>query len=179
MVDNLKYQPEDLVAIVWPRQSQPRVAAGEITWQEAASGPETGWAMDADKAELVKVLIAVHDDKIEGAWGVNLVEHHAEAPPGKTRKVNRSRFHTVVDARLAYLVGMESPRSPRRNPQTTMELRDLPGHETLLGSAGQPAHGVVQLGAYVLLVTPDGRAELRVPHNAVFTVRPHDKIESS
>jgi hypothetical protein len=62
---------------VWPRQNAPRVFAGEITWQDAASGLGTAWAMDEEKADRVRLLLAVHDDVIEGAWRVTAVSHHS------------------------------------------------------------------------------------------------------
>jgi hypothetical protein len=171
VTDNFKYQPDDLVVVVWPRQSAPRVLAGEITWQEAASAEWARWAIEAEKAERATVLVAVHDDVIEGAWRVTGADHHAEIPPGKTRVINRSHFETVEDPRLAYLVKTPSTLLRRRNPQTTMELRDLPGAAALTASADPLAHGLVQLGQYTLVVFEDGTAELRVPVGAVFTVR--------
>jgi hypothetical protein len=159
------------VAVVWPRQSAPRVLAGEITWQEAVSADWAVWAMEAEKADRATVLIAVHDDVIEGAWRVTGATHYLEVPQGKTRKVNRSHFDTVDDPRLAYLMKTPSWLGRRRNPQTTVELRDLPGADALIAATEPPAHGMVQLGQYTLVVSAAGAAELRIPPDAVFTVR--------
>ena len=52
-----------------------------------------------------------------------------------------------------------------------MELRDLPGADTLIAVAEPSAHGMVQLGQYTLVVFEDGKAELRIPPGAVFTTR--------
>jgi hypothetical protein len=171
MAFNSKYNPDDLVVIVWPAQSQPRVAAGEITWQEAVSATWARWSILAGKADRASVLVAVHEDVIEGAWRVIGATHHPGIPPGGTRVVNRSHFETVEDPRLAYLLKTRSPLARRRNPQTTMELRDLPGADALTASVEPPAHGLVQLGQYTLVVSADGRAELRIPPDAVLTVR--------
>jgi hypothetical protein len=168
MTRNWNYQPDDLVVVVWPRQSQPLVVAGDITWRQAASD---AWAIEAEKADRATVLIAVHDDVIEGAWRVTGVTHTSEVPAGKTRKINRSAFDTVDDPRLAYLVKTPSWLERRRNPQTTVELRDLPGADALIAAAAPPAHGLVQLGLYTLIVAEDGTAELRTPPGAVLTVR--------
>lgn len=171
MTSNPKYQPDDLVVVLWPRQSQPRVAAGEITWKDAASADWARWAIEAEKADRATVLVAVHDDVIEGAWRVTGVTHHPEVPQGKTRVINRSHFQTVDDPRLAYLVKTPSWLVRRRNPQTTVELRDLPGADALIAATEPPAHGLVQLGPYTLVVSEDGTAELRTPPGAVLTVR--------
>ena len=171
MDDTYKYEPDDLAAIVWPRQNAPRVFAGEITWQEAVSGPDTGWAIEVEKAEQVRVLVAVHEDVIEGAWRVIDVTHHSEIPEGKTRKINRSHFETVQDERLAFLFKAPSPILRRRNPQGVIELRDLPGGDVLLSATQPPTHGVVQLGPYTLAIGKDGRAELRIPVDARLAIR--------
>jgi hypothetical protein len=171
MTLNSKYQPDDLVVVVWPRQSQPRVVAGEITWKDAASADWARWAIEAEKAERATVLIAVHDDVIEGAWRVTGVTHHPEVPTGKTRVINRSHFDTAEDPRLAYLDKTPSWLPRRRNPQSTVELRDLPGADALIAATEPPAHGLVQLGQYTLVVSDDGTAELRTPPGAVFTIR--------
>jgi hypothetical protein len=171
MIDTFKYKPDDLAAIVWPRQNAPRVFAGEISWQEAVSGSDTGWAIDVEKADRVRVLIAVHDDVIEDACRVIAATHHAEIPQGKTRKINRSHFDTVQDPRLAFLRKAPSPLLRRRNPQGVIELRDLPGADALLSSVQPPAHGVVQLGAYTLIVAGDGSAELRIPSDGLVGIR--------
>lgn len=91
-------------------------------------------------------------------------------PPGKQRLVSRSFFTIAADARLAYLVGMPCPLNRRRNPQATIELRDLPGAEILTKPSEVPATGTVRLGDYVLTVVGDGRAELRVPAGSAVTV---------
>jgi hypothetical protein len=171
MAHNFMYQPDDLVVVIWPRQSQSRVLAGEITWQEAASAEWSKWAIEAEKADRATVLIAVYDDVVEGAWRVTGATHYPEIPLGKTRVINRSHFQTVEDPRLTYLEKTPSPLPRRRNPQTTMELRDLPGADALITAAEPPTHGLVQLGQYTLVVSEDGTAELRIPPDAVFTVR--------
>ena len=168
MVHNLKYKNTDLVAVVWPRQNEPRVTAHEATWEEVSRGR---WAMDPTKAERVRILVAIHDDVIRDAWAVTDVKHNAEVPAGKTRKVSRSTFTTAIDPRLAYLTGMDTPLPRRRNPQATMELRDLPGAGTLTETAPLPPHGLVQLGDFTLSVSVDGRAELRIPVGAEITIR--------
>ncbi|PZS30312.1 MAG: hypothetical protein DLM61_11075 [Pseudonocardiales bacterium] len=168
MATKNKYQADDLVAAVWLHQTGPRVLADEMTWEEAAS---ERWAMDADKADRVRVLIGVFQDQIQGAWAVTGAEHHAEVPEGKTRVVNRSLFKTAEDPRLAYLVGMPSPVTSRRNPQTTFELRDLLGAAALIEATEPATHGLVQLGRFTLLVSESGDAELRMPSDAVLTVR--------
>ena len=171
VTNNFMYRPDDLVVVVWPRQSQSRVLAREITWQEAASAEWARWAIEAEKADRATVLIAIHDDVVEGAWRVIGATHYPEVPLGKTRMINRSHFQTVEDPRLAYLVKTPAPLPRRRNPQTTMELRDLPGADALIAAAKPPAHGLVQLGQYTLVVSEDGTAELRIPPGAMFTVR--------
>src|ERR1035437_6053831 len=98
-----KYRGDDLVAIVWPNQSEPLVRAKEMTWEEAACA---AWAMDAEKADRVRVLVAVFD---AGAGGVPNAPHQAGVPGAKTRMVSRSTFETADDARLNYLVGGPSP----------------------------------------------------------------------
>jgi hypothetical protein len=168
MGKNKKYQADDLVAVVWLHQSGPNVLAGEMTWEEAA---REAWAMDADKADRVKVLIGVFRDVIQGAWLVTGATHQVEVPEGKTRMVNRSWFEIAEDPDLAYLVNASSPWPSRRNPQTTFELRDLPGADRLIDPAQSATHGLVHLGHFALLVSEEGRAELRMPPGAVLTVR--------
>jgi hypothetical protein len=148
------------------------VLAGELTWQEAVSGEDTAWAIEAEKADRAQLLIAVHDDVITGAWRVTDVSHRCEAPPGKKRKINRSRFATIADDRLDFLVHAPSPILRRRNPQGVMEIRDLLGAEVLLADAQPPAHGIAQLGGYTLIVAEDQTAELRTPPGAIVTIRP-------
>ena len=163
-----KYLGGDLVAVVWPNQSEPLVRAGEMTWEEAARG---AWAMDAEEANRVRVLVAVFDDIVVGAWSVTNAIHQAEIPEGKTRMVSRSTFETAADARLDYLVRGPSPRARQRNPQATFQLRDLPGAESLIGSAAPTSSGLVQLGPFTLTVAEDGRADLYMPAGATLTVR--------
>lgn len=153
--------------IVWPRQSEPAVRAHETTWEEAA---REAWAMDAEKAKRVAILVAVFDDVIVGAWSASALEPDIRIPEGKTRNVSRSAFITRQDNRLDYLVGTASPWKRRRNPQTTVEVRDLPGAESFL-SGTQSEHGIVRVGAYVLSVSPSGTAELQMPAGRVVTIR--------
>jgi hypothetical protein len=163
-----KYQADDLVAVVWLHQTGPLVLEGEMTWEEAAS---EAWAMEADKADRSRILIGLFEDEIQGAWAVNGAEHHAAVPEGKKRKVNRSTFTLAEDPRLAYLVGAPSPLGSRRNPQTTIELRDLPGASALIEETEPASHGVVQLGQFTLLVSKEGDAELRMPTDGTLTIR--------
>jgi hypothetical protein len=113
--------------------------------------------MDAEEVGRVRVLVAVFDDMVVGAWAVTNAIHQAEIPGGKTRMVSRSTFETAADARLDYLVGGPSPRARQRNPQATFELRDLPGAESLIVSAAPTSSGLVQLGPFILTVSEDGR----------------------
>jgi hypothetical protein len=159
---------DDLVAVVWPNQSEPLVRFGAMTWDVAARG---AWAMDSEKADRVRVLIAVFDDIVVGAWEVTNATHEAEIPEGKTRMVSRSTFEMAADARLDYLVGGPSPRTRQRNPQATFELRDLPGAESLIRPAAPTASGMVQLGPFTLTVSEEGRADLHMPAGATLTVR--------
>lgn len=168
MTDNPSYQGDDLAAAVWPRQSEPAVRAGTMTWEEAA---REAWAMDPNKADRVRALVAIHDDVVVGAWGVTSATHVAAVPPGKTRMVSRSEFTTVDEPRLAYLVGTASPLPRRRNPQTTIELRDLPGAESLWSQADPHPYGLVRLGEFTLTVSASGRAELHMPAGLSVTVR--------
>lgn len=168
MTDTNNYQGGDLVAVVWPRQSEPLVRAGHMTWEEAA---REAWAMEIAKADRVRVLVAVFDDVVVGAWAVAGVTHETVVPEGKTRRVNRSSFDTVDDSRWSYLVGGPSPRPRQRNPQATLELRDLPGADVVIETADQPNHGLVRLGDFTLTVTEDGRAELCMPAGVALTVR--------
>jgi hypothetical protein len=163
-----RYLGDDLIAVVWPNQSEPLVRFGAMTWEEAARG---AWAMDAEKADRVRILVAVFDDKVVGAWAVTNAIHEAEIPEGKTRMVSRSTFETAADGRLDYLVGAPSPRARQRNPQATFELRDLPGAESLIGSVAPTSSGLVQLGPFTLTVSEDGRADLHMPAGATLTVR--------
>ena len=169
MKQTKKYLGDDLVAVVWPNQSEPRVRAREMTWEQAARG---AWAMDPEKADRVRVLIAVSkEDIVVDAWAVTNATHQAEIPEGKTRMVSRSTFETAADARLDYLVGGPSPRARQRNPQATFELRDLPGAESLIGSTAPTSSGLVQIGPFTLTVSEDGRADLHMPAGATLTIR--------
>lgn len=168
MTNTMKYQEDDLVAVVWPRQSQALVNFGAMTWEDAARG---GWAMESGRADRVRILIAVFEDIVVGAWGVRGATHQAEIPDGKSRMVNRSWFETVDDARLSYLIGGRSPRPRQRNPQATFALRELPGADVLVGDTPPPDHGLVQLGQFTLTVSEDGRAELNMPAGATLTIR--------
>jgi hypothetical protein len=169
MESNPKYLSSDLVAIVWPRQSEPAVRAGEMTWEEAAGGE---WAIDSAKAERSKVLVAIHDDVVVGAWRVTAVVNRKVQPVGKGRHMNRSRFVLVAEPRLTGIVGARSPYPRRRNPQTTVELRDFEeAAAALLRDQEKPAHGAATLGEFILRVSEDGNAELFVPAGAVLKVR--------
>ncbi|MFI6225362.1 hypothetical protein ACIBEH_32785 [Nocardia salmonicida] len=171
MEHTYKYSPDALVTVVHVALNARRVLAGEMTWEDAASGPGTAWAIAADKAEQTQVLIAVHEDTIEGAWSVTGVTNHSAIPEGKTRTVNRAQFETVADPRLDYLLKTPSPLALPRNPQGVLELRDLPGADVLLFGTPPPAHGVAQLGPYTLTVSKDGDAELRIPVDARLAIR--------
>jgi hypothetical protein len=162
-----KYYPTDLACYVWPRQSAPAVLAGTLTWEEAA---REAWAMAPAKADRVSVLAAVHDDVVMDAWSVVGAQHDIIVPAGKSRRVSRSKFTTVSDSRLSYLVGSPSTVPRRRNPQTTFELRDLPGSEALLQGDEPAAVGIVQLGAIILTVASAGRAHLQLPAGTILTV---------
>jgi hypothetical protein len=168
MAPKTKYRADDLATVVWLNQTGPLVLAGEMTWEEAAS---EAWAMEADKADRTRILIGLFEDEIRGAWAVRGAEHHVAVPEGKKRKVNRSTFTLAEDPRLRYLVGAPSPLGSRRNPQTTIELRDLPGASTLIDEAELASHGVVQLGQFTLLVSMEGAAEVRMPTDATLTIR--------
>ncbi|WP_406832843.1 hypothetical protein ABEG17_08470 [Pedococcus sp. KACC 23699] len=166
MTTNTKYSAGDLVLIVWPKQRAAEVHSGDSTWEDVSHG---SWAMDAHKADAVSILVAVHEGVVVGAWRVTGANHSLAAPAGKTRNVNRSTFDLSDDPRLAYLVGGPSPAPAQRNPQTTRQLRDLPGADTLLDPS--PAtHGVVQLGGYTLTVNSDGTALLRLPGGAALAI---------
>ena len=168
MHNTFMYRDDDLVAVVWPRRSEPSVRSGEMTWEEAA---REAWAMNPHKADRVRVLVAVFDDVVMGAWAVRGAAHQAMVPAGKSRSVSRSRFDTADDPRLDYLIGLPSPLVRRRNPQATFELRDLTGADALIGAAEPAAHGLVRLGEFTLTVFKNGSAELHVPAGAVLTVR--------
>lgn len=165
------FKPTDLVLVVWPRQSELAIRRGqEVSRQVAASG---AWAMDQNKADRVRVIISVHEDVIVGVWAALSNTNRLEAPAGKSRRVNRVSFDTREDSRLNYLIGQPSPLRPRRNPQATMELRDLNGYQVLVSQIEEnPHHGVVQVGGFVLTVLPDGTADLVTPPGVSVTVRP-------
>lgn len=170
MTNTKSYYADDLALVVWPRQSEPAVASGQISWEEAA---RSAWAMDADKANRVTILVAVFDDKIVGAWAATPQEPEISIPAGKSRNVSRSSFVTTADDRLSYLVGNSSPWHRRRNPQMTLEVRDLPGADSLIADT-QSTHGIVRLGGFTLNVAPNGTAELQMPAGAELTVRTSD-----
>ncbi|NYF18196.1 hypothetical protein HDC37_003052 [Microbacterium sp. AK009] len=172
MTENLKiYEPTDLVLFVWPRQSELEIRAGGArSRQEAASN---AWAMDRTKAERVSVIVSVFDDRIIGAWAVAEAHPTTATPEGKTRKVTRVRFDTYVDPRLSYLVGQTSQLKRRRNPQSTIQLRDLDGSDVLFEEpTGERQHGVARLGEFTLTVREDGSADLVYPATAAVTLRP-------
>jgi hypothetical protein len=140
---------EQPAALVWRTSSTEEVRAGVETWADAA---RDRWVMDAAKAERVSVLIAIDDnDEVVGAWSVTGVCKEASVPRGKTRKVNRAVFDVENDTALDFLLGL-SPWPPRRNPQTTLELPEAPGVQTLITGGDRPQHGVVQLGHFKLAV---------------------------
>lgn len=166
------FEPNDLVLFVWPRQHETLRRAGGslVSPQEAAS---EAWAMDAAKAERVRILVSVFEGTIVGAWAVSGVTNELRAPEGKTRRVNRASFETHDDPRLHYLTGRASQLGPRRNPQATIEIRDLDGSDMLLEDpVDVPAHGVARVGDYVLSVLEDGSATLTYPASAPVTLRP-------
>lgn len=172
MASAKKYQPDDLVLVVWLHRTGPEVLAGEMTWEQAAS---ESWAMSREKAEQVKLLIAVFDGAIRGAWAA---ERKKTIPikvtgSGGGRVVHRSTFTLTKDDRLAYLIGLPSPidGTGRRNPQATAELRDLPALAQVIADVPAPEYGVVKIGAFTLSISEAGEAELRMPAGAVLTVR--------
>lgn len=168
MTYNSKYHGDDLAAVVWLTDSAAKARAGELTWAQAA---RAAWAIEAAKADRVVILVAVDEnDDIVHAWRVVGVGNETAVPSGKSRKINRCRFEIEDDPALDYLVG-PSPWKRRRNPQTTLELRDLPGFDALLSDNRPPAHGLVRLGDYTLFVREDGSAELHIPHGQVVTIR--------
>lgn len=164
------FRPTDLVLFVWPSRAAEHAETQDI-WRTDAAG--TAWAMERAKADRVRVLVSVAVDTIVGAWRVTGSESTLTAPEGKTRRVNRSRFDIRDDPRLHYLVGQRSQVPHRRNPQTTIELRDLFGGETLLDpTVDGRRHGVVRIGDFTLTVREDGSADLVHPAQAVITLRP-------
>ncbi|TQJ29873.1 hypothetical protein [Microbacterium sp. SLBN-146] len=129
--------------------------------------------MEAAKAERVRVLVSVFEDTIIGAWRVTGSVSILAQPEGKSRRVNRATFSTVDDPRLHYLWGQPSQVPRRRNPQTTIELRDLWGAQTLLEHEGAaPGFGVARIGDFTLTVRQDGTADLLYPARSPVTLRP-------
>lgn len=169
MAEKKKYQGDDLLLVVWPKQNAARVLAGELTWAEAAC---EAWAMGAAKAERVRILIAVHEGTIRGAWPVEAVSHEETRPVPGSRRVNRSSFTLGEDSGLGYFMGTASPLGARRNPQAVVQLRDAAGFGPVL--ADQPAiaeTGAVSLAGFVLSVDSDGAAVLTVPAGREVSVR--------
>lgn len=161
-----------------PTTSSSSFGRGKVRWNcvRAAIAPvrtrRAVRAMDKAKADRVRVVVSVYNGTITGAWGVAGSASTLEAPKGKTRRVNRASFETYGDPRLAYLVGQPSQLGPRRNPQTTIQLRDLVGSDTLLRTAkAEPQHGIVRLGAFTMTVHEDGTADLSYPAKATVTLR--------
>jgi len=168
MTDNSKYHADDLVAVVWLTDSAEMVRAGTITLEQAG---REAWAIDATKADRVAVLVAVDDrDEVVAAWRVVNVRNRSSVPAGKTRRINRASFDIEDDPALGYLRGA-SPWPRRRNPQTTFELRDLPGASNLLGESDPPITGIVRLGPFTLSISHAGEAVLQIPSGAAVTVR--------
>lgn len=166
MTHTYKYAPDDYVVVVWLTDSAAEVRAGTRTWEDAAHG---AWAIEAAKATRARVLLAIDDlDEVVGAWHVASVSNESLVPDGKSRRVNRATFELVDDARLSFLLG-SSPWPRRRNPQTTLEVRALPGADQLL--AGQvPSSGAAQIGDFTLTVNDRGVAVLRMRAGASLTV---------
>lgn len=79
------------------------------------------------------------------------VENVTATPAGKTRRVNRATFTVKDDPRLGYLITHSQWRR-RRNPQTTIQVRDLPDADRLLADTPAPVTGTVSLGPFVLTV---------------------------
>lgn len=165
------FQPTDLVLFVWPhREPGDPGPSGDDARREAALTP---WAMGNNKAERVRVLVSVVGSTIVGAWSVSGTTSVLTEPKGKSRRVNRATFEAHDDPRLHFLAGQSSQLRPRRNPQTTIELRDLWGSEVLLASAPEDLdHGVVRVGAFTLTVREDGSADLIYPAQSPVTLRP-------
>jgi hypothetical protein len=164
-----KYMSDDLLLVVWPKQNAAHVLAGEMTWAEAAC---EAWAIDASKADRVRILIAVHKGTIRGAWPVETVSHEETHPVPGSRRVNRSSFTLGEDTRLRYLLGTASPLGARRNPQAVVQLRDANGFGPVLADPlAVPETGAVSLAGFVLSVSPDGAALLTVPAGKEVSVR--------
>lgn len=165
-----QFAPHDLVLFVWPSRASFELPPGAGTRSDAAS---SSWAMERAKAERVSILISVYDDVVIGAWAVTGTTSTLATPAGKSRRVNRAVFSTRDDPRLHHLLGRRSQVRRRRNPQTTIELRDLVGAEVLLDAApAGPDHGVVRLGEFTLTVHEDGTADLLYPARSAVTLRP-------
>jgi hypothetical protein len=161
-----RYEPTDLVAVVWLTDSAAAVREGRYTWEHAANG---SWAMSANKAGRVRVLIAIDDfDEVVGAWPVEGVDNNSAIPAGKGRQVNRATFELGRDEHLSYLLG-SSPWQRRSNPQTTFELHKLPGADQLL--AGRvPESGSARIGDFTLTVNDRGEAVLRIRPGMSLTI---------
>lgn len=165
-----KFSGHDLVLFVWPSRTTADPARGQEWSHDAAS---SSWAMEAAKAERVRILVSVHDDIISDARRVTGSVSTLTKPAGKSRRVNRAIFSTLDDPRLHYLRGQPSQVPRRRNPQTTIELRDLWGAHTLLESGDTaPGFGVVRIGDFTLTVRQDGTADLLYPARSPVTLRP-------
>lgn len=164
-----QFQPDDLALVVWLHRTGPGVLAGEESWADAASKE---WAMSRLKAGEVKILIAVFDGTVRGAWAAERAESRL-VKKSTGRIVWRSSFTLEEDDRLSYLIGLPSPidGSGRRNPQATAELRDLPELAQLIAEVPPPEYGVLKIGAFTLAISESGEAELRMPAGAVLTVR--------
>lgn len=158
----------DLALIVWPGQPAARgVTAGSSSWESVSFGP---WTMSAAKAENVRVLVAVHQDVVVGAWSV--VGRSCKpwiAPTGRT--LHRCMFDTAADPTADRLVGHPSPQRSRRNPLCLMQLRDVPGYQ-LDNDDVTESFGRVQLGQYIFTVFRDGTAEVLVPPDGSVVMRP-------
>lgn len=171
ITSELAFDPTDLVLFVWPhREHGQEHPDHDEARREAALTP---WAMGSDKAERVRVLVSVAGDTIIGAWSVSGTTSVLTEPEGKTRRVNRATFDAHDDPRLHFLAGQRSQIRSRRNPQTTIQLRDLWGSDVLLDQTGADTdHGVVRVGAFTLTVREDGSADLVYPAQSPVTLRP-------
>ncbi len=159
------FAPDDLALRVHLTNEGPRAEQGLISWEDAAS---VAWVVARYNAERVKILIAVYPHEIRCAWRVVGCSHEDTITP-KGRVVNRASFQLVPDARLDYLVGQPDPK-PGRNPVRLPRVDELPGSELLLGPGAPNKEGAAQVGPFSLIVTTDGRAEVRGPAGASVTV---------
>ena len=166
--------PTDLALIVWPGQAAAReISTGSSSWASVSRGP---WTMSAVKAEQVRVLVAVQQDIVVGAWSV--IGRSAEpwvAPTGRT--LHKCVFETDADPKAGLLVGHPSPQRSRRNPLCLMQLRDLPGYQ-LEDEDVAASFGRVQLGPYTFTVFRDGTAEVLVPLDGSVIMRPSNDENS-